>query len=290
MAEHPAPSLRAVSAPADPTGARFLINGIPDGRIDPRDRGFCLGDGLFETMAVRRGRIRFHERHMERLARGCETLMLPVPERALLESELAQLIGAGEDGTLRLTWTRGPGPRGYAPPAEAAPTRVLAFHPGRPAPPERPARLRWCETRLGVQPRLAGLKHLNRLEQVLARAEWNDPCIDEGIMRAVDGRVIECTMANLFLARGDRLITPDLGDCGVAGVVRAVALDAAAEAGMEARTRDVTPADVAAADEIFITSAARGISPVGRIDDRAYPAPGPVTQSLDSRIDWMEHG
>ena len=274
-------------ARADPA-ARFLVNGAPGGCIDPADRGLCLGDGLFETMAVRAGRVRFWGRHMERLARGCSALSLPAPDAEVLAAERDRLVGESGTGSLRLTLTRGPGPRGYALPAEPAPTRVLAFHPGPPPAAGDPLRLRWCDTRLGIQPRLAGLKHLGRLEQILARAEWNDPCIDEGVMQAVDGRVIECTASNLFLVLDGRLVTPALVDCGVAGVVRGVVLETAARAGLETTVRDLSPGEVGRATEAFVTNAARGVAPVGTIGERAFPGRGPVTSALEQEIDWAE--
>lgn len=278
-----------MSAASASTGPRFLVDGQGNRGVDPADRGLCLGDGLFETIAIRGGRARFWDRHMARLARGCARLGLPAPDVATLERECTRLVADDPVGTLRLTLTRGVGPRGYAPPADPAPTRILAFHPGSaPATTPSPLQLRWCETRLAVQPRLAGLKHLGRLEQVLARAEWNDPCIDEGIMQSVDGRVIECTSANLFLVRQGRVITPDLADCGVAGVVRGVVLDTAADAGIETEVRDVARDEIAAAEELFVTSATRAIAAVGAVAERRYEAPGPVTHMLDGHIDWMD--
>lgn len=272
----------------DPSAtARTLINGHSDGVISPFDRGFAFGDGLFETIAVRQGAPRLWQAHCERLERGCRALDLPAPERGTLAAEVEQARGADLEGTVRITITRGVGPRGYAPPPAPVPTRVVTFHPGQPRLPERPLTLRWCDTRLGLQPELAGLKHLNRLDQVRARAEWSDPEVDEGIVLSVDGRVIECVAANLFVVREGVLITAELSDCGVAGVVRRQVLDTAAALSIETEVRDVGAGEVKTADEIFVTNSVRGIAPVGALEGRHFPAPGPVTEHLIHHSDWL---
>jgi 4-amino-4-deoxychorismate lyase len=141
--------------------------------------------------------------------------------------------------------------------------------------------------RLGLQPALAGLKHLNRLEQVMARAEWADPRIDEGIMQSLDGRVIECVAANLFLVRDSTVITPRIRDCGVDGVTRRQVLATAASLELATEERDIAPDGVINADEIFVTSSTRGIAAVGHVEDVPYPAPGPVTDRLIQHSDWL---
>lgn len=273
-----------MSSPTETPDA--LINGNPGTHVDAGDRGFTLGDGLFETIAIRGGRPRFWRAHYERLQKGCQRLALPTPDAETLHDEIERVCGGRASGMVRLTLSRGVGPRGYAPPDDPSPTRVVAFHPGGP-PAERPLTLRWCDMRLGLQPELAGLKHLNRLEQVLARSEWQDPGIDEGIMQSVDGRVIECVTANIFLVREGELVTPALSDCGVAGVVRAKVLEAAADLGVETDVRDIGPGEVATADELFITNSSRGVAAVGILGDRAFTAPGRLTRQLGGQIDWQ---
>jgi len=126
--------------------------------------------------------------------------------------------------------------------------------------------VRLCETRLGLNPRLAGMKHLNRLEQVLAGAELRDPGIDEGLMRSIDDRLVSGTAANLFLVRGERLVTPQISNCGVTGVMREVVLRTAAQLGIATEILDLTVTDLESADELFLTNSVRGIRPVGRVD------------------------
>ena len=144
--------------------------------------------------------------------------------------------------------------------------------------------VRLCDTPLGLNPVLAGLKHLNRLEQVMASAEWNDPAIAEGLMSSVDGRVICATAANVFLVREGTLVTPDIRDCGVAGVMRGIVLAAARELDIFTEVRDVRQLDFVESDEVFLTNAITGVRPVGEIlGVRRYAAPGEVTRRL------MEH-
>lgn len=266
---------------------RTLVDGRAQDSVSVLDRGLLLGDGLFETIAIRQGRAPLWVSHCERLEQGCTALGLPAPDRNVLVDEADRVLGDDLHGTLRLTITRGLGARGYAQPETVEPTRVVTFHPGQPAAAAQPLRLRWCDARLGLQPALAGLKHLNRLEQVMARAEWSDPGIDEGIVQSLDGRVIECVATNLFLVRDAVLITPRIRDCGVDGVARRQVLATAASLGLTTEERDVLPDEVARADELFVTSSIRGIAAVGYVEDVAYAAPGPITARLARHSDWL---
>ena len=200
---------------------RRLVNGVEGGAIAADDRGLFYGDGLFETMAVRNGRIRCFGLHMSRLGSGCARLGIPMLPLSLLEEECLQVLEGLGSGVVKLVLTRGTGPRGYRPPAEPTVTRIVIASAPRAVPGhEDGIVVRVCDTRLALSPILAGIKHLNRLEQVLACAEWNDPAIAEGIMLAADDRVIGATAANLFVVRHGRLYTPEIRDCGVAGVMR----------------------------------------------------------------------
>lgn len=253
------------------------------------DRGFALGDGLFETIAIRDGRPRFWQAHADRLLDGCRRLAIPAPSIDELLHELECVRDGALSGTARITVTRGPGPRGYAPPPEPAPTRVVGFYPATSASAHKPRfSLRWCETRLALQPALAGLKHLNRLEQVLARAEWTDPAIDEGIMLATDGRVVECVMSNLFLVVDGVLVTPALDECGVSGVMRRQVLEAAMGSGIDTEVRRVEPDEVARASAVFVTNALRGIVAVERVGDLQYSPREPVVQHLMDRLETVD--
>lgn len=264
---------------------RRLVNGVESSAISVDDRGLQYGDGLFETMSAQDGRVRNFERHMERLAEGGRRLGFPVPDANLIAAECERALTGLGAGSVKLMLTRGPGPRSYRPPADPAVTRIVVSSAPKPRnDPGDGIVVRLCDTPLGLNPRLAGLKHLNRLEQVLASAEWNDPAIAEGLMSSVDGRIVCATAANVFLVQAGRLVTPAIRNCGVAGVMRGLVLDAAGELGIAADVRDVFPADLDTADEVFLTNAITGVRPVGEIlGVRRYAVPGDVTRVLLER-------
>jgi 4-amino-4-deoxychorismate lyase len=264
---------------------RRLVNGVESSAISVDDRGLQYGDGLFETMSAQDGRVRHFARHMERLAEGGRRLGLPVPEPKLVAAECERALAGLGAGSVKLMLTRGPGPRSYRPPAEPSVTRIVVSSAPKPRnDPDDGIVVRLCETPLGLNPRLAGIKHLNRLEQVMACAEWDDPTIAEGLMSAVDGRIVCATAANVFLVRDGRLVTPAIRDCGVAGVMRGLVLAVARELGITADIVDVRPDDLGTADEVFLTNAITGVRPVGEIlGVRRYAAPGDVTRTLIER-------
>ncbi len=259
----------------------MLIDGQPRDSIDARDRGLHYGDGLFETIAVKDARPLLWPEHMARLADGCRRLGLPLPNPDLLRREAAAEIAESGFGVLKIMLTRGCGGRGYRPPADPDITRILAFHPAPDYPPEfwtKGVRVRLCNTRLGMNPALAGMKHLNRLEQVLARREWDDDGIVEGLMRDSAGNLLEGTMSNLFLVNSQRLLTPALDQCGVAGVMRKKVLETASEVGIHCRIADVSLQELERADALFLTNALIGIWPVRQVDGQSFsldaiPAP-----------------
>jgi len=247
---------------------RKFVNGVEGGSVSVDDRGLQYGDGLFETMAASNGRVRRFRSHMARVADGCRRLDMPAPPIELIEYDCLRASEGFGAGVVKLTLTRGPGPRGYAPPVEASLTRIIVSTAQQVSEAEaaRPLTLRVCETRLGRNPQLAGMKHLNRLEQVLAAAELRDTVADEGIMRSTDDRIVCGTAANVFMVRDGQLLTPQITDCGVAGVMREAVLAAAEALGIVVVIDDFTLDDLARADECFLSNAVRGIRPVGRVE------------------------
>jgi len=270
---------------------RRLVNGSDVGGVAADDRGLQYGDGLFETMTAANGRIRNFVLHMARLEDGCRRLGFPRPDARLVERECANALGELGSGVVKLVLTRGPGPRGYRPPAEPSITRVITASAARPAlaAPEA-LTVRVCDTRLGVNPRLAGIKHLNRLEQVLACAEWTDTNVAEGLMLSVDGRLISATAANVFLVSGNVLRTPDVRDCGVSGVMRQVVLRAAEELALTVDVADVGLEALASADEVFLTNAVAGIRPVRALVGHGEWPLGNVTQLLMAHLSARGEG
>jgi 4-amino-4-deoxychorismate lyase len=243
----------------------MLINGQPSQEISANDRGFQYGDGLFETALLVNGRVRFIDDHCQRLFTGCARLGIAPPDRATLLREIAQVTADADRGVLKIIVTRGTGGRGYRPTGATSSTRVVALHPFAQAP-HGGLRLRWCDIRLGRNARLAGIKHLNRLEQVLAQSEWRDGEADDGLMLDTEGEVICATSANVFVVREGALITPDLRFSGVQGVMRAQVIKAAARLQLALSEEPVWPHDLETASEVFITNAVRGIRSVGSLD------------------------
>jgi 4-amino-4-deoxychorismate lyase len=262
-----------------------LVNGVETGLVATADRGLQYGDGLFETIAVRNGKPRLWERHLQRLQNGCERLQIAMPENSLLEHEMQQAMQGEREAVVKIVLTRGAGGRGYRFDTATPPTRIISTHPWPTYPEQNRSQgvaVRWCRTPLARQPLLAGLKHLNRLEQVLARAEWREEYA-EGLMCDSAGQVIEGTMSNLFLVRNGVLLTPDLSQCGVEGVMRAEVLDRARQLGIETKIQPITPVAVSSADEMFITNAVIGLWPVSSLESKRY-AVGKVTQALQAAL------
>lgn len=245
-----------------------LVDGLPGGVVSASDRGLHYGDGLFETLPVIAGEARHWDRHLQRLRLGCVRLGIPCPQETLLRADLEALCTGVERAVLKLIVTRGSGGRGYRPPAQAAATRVFARYPWPSHAPDLCRSgivVRVCATRLAHNPALAGLKHLNRLEQVLARREWDDPGIHESLMLDGDGRVIEGTMSNLFIVREGRLTTPDLSRCGVLGIMRQLVIDRAARAGMATEIRAMDLAEVMSAEGAFLCNSVVGLWPIAEL-------------------------
>jgi 4-amino-4-deoxychorismate lyase len=255
------------------------IDGRPGSTIDVRDRGFNYGDGAFETMRIRRNEIRLLDFHLERLDHACRRLQILAPGMTGLRRELERAASQRQEGVVKLIVSRGIGARGYRPSGRERSTRVISVHPLPPrAQPRAPVRVRMCFLQLGANPALAGLKTLNRLESVMARAEWTDPGIWEGLLRDSEGHIVCGTMSNLFLRRGRSLVTPRLDRCGIAGVMRRWVLAQARALELEAREARVEWRDLAGADEAFMTNAVAGVVPVS------------VIQHGRSRLRLTQHG
>ncbi len=249
------------------------INGRETDALDSRDRGLHYGDGVFETIAVSGSRPLQWSRHMDRLKGGCRRLGFQAPDADDLLRQAHAEIHGRESGVLKILVTRGLGGRGYRPPEVARPSTIIACYPSPEHPVEwreRGVRLRMCQLRLCHNPLLAGIKHLNRLEQVLSRAEWNDPDIAEGLLRDTVGHIIEATAANLFVLRDGHLLTPALDYCGVAGIMRARVLDRARDMGIPVRIDELSMEHVAEADALFLTNSVIGCWPVRELSGRFY--------------------
>ncbi len=252
-----------------------LVNGQAAEFLSLNDRAIQFGDGVFRTIRLEQGRLVFWARHYRKLAADCAALGIEAPaERTLLDEARSLIAHSGmRDATIKLIVSRGESQRGYAAPAECRPTRIVQILP-LPAYPERlyreGARVRLCETRASWQPMLAGVKHLNRLENVLARREWSDPSILEGLLLDRDGFVLEGVTSNVLALRDGVLQTPLLDGGGVAGVLREVALDTARQLGWRVEACRLSLDDLRAAERVWISNSLMGLMPVAALDAHGW--------------------
>lgn len=265
-----------------------LVNGVESDAIGVRDRGLTYGDGVFRTFLLRGGRPLLWPRQYEKLAADCGALRIACPDAAVFERDLAVIATRFPDCVVRIVVTRGSGERGYAIPAAASPVRVVSASP-LPQYPQRyydsGVRVQLCRIRLAAQPALAGIKHLNRLENVLARAEWSDPGIAEGLLCDANDHVICGTMSNVFLVNDCELVTPDLARCGVTGVQRELVIELARSNNIPVRIANVSVDGLLAADELFLVNSVIGIWQVAAFDRKSW-SPGPLTARVRR---WLEH-
>ncbi len=268
-----------------------MLNGVIVDQDKPviylDDRGLSYGDGVFETMLLRNGQVRFLDDHIQRIQQSCERLNIFLPNSTWLHDELQRLLNAHQDGIVKLLITRGRGSRGYRASVDNKPTRLWQlFAPITST--NTGITVRWCTTRFARNSLLAGIKHLNRLEQVMARLEWHDEQVQEGLMLDTEGELISATMGNIFFVKDEKLITPDLRFCGVHGIMRRNVLRFANEMKLPVEERAVMPNELFVMTEVFVTNAVRGIQPVTKLvsadGDRQWKI-GEVTKRMMQRLD-----
>jgi 4-amino-4-deoxychorismate lyase len=267
----------------------MLVNGVLSDSISATDRGLLYGDGVFRTFKIQGGRPLSWHLHYRKLQEDCAALLLPCPESSLLLNELLFLSAQRPDAVAKIIVTRGEGIRGYGLPPRVMATRILSLSPL----PDYPAhyatrgiKLRVCDIRLSHQPRLAGIKHLNRLENVLAAAEWNDGEIAEGVLLDSSGSLVECTRSNLFIIENGEIATPDLSLCGVAGVQRGRVLEWAASRNIPCRITRFGLDELLRADEVFVVNSVIGLWPVRELQGRIW-SEFPVSMQIQKWL-WDE--
>lgn len=234
------------------------------------NRACLYGDGVFETMRLTAGRIAFWSHHWLRLQTGLRRLGFPDLSEQALMSALAPALVEDKDAVLRVTISRD-GIRGYRYSHDAnliidvqrlsLPTTI--WH-------GQSLKVRWCQTRWAQQPLLAGIKHLNRLEQVLARSEWSDTCIAEGLVCDTQGQVISGTMSALLLRFGETVLAADISQTGIDSVARRVVLDALPSMGYEVQVQSLSKKDVLMADELLLMNVVQGIGSVASCDGVSF--------------------
>ncbi|WP_423223256.1 aminotransferase class IV [Candidatus Amarolinea aalborgensis] len=261
-------------------------------RISVHDRGFLLGDGLFETMRAAGGRVLHLDQHLARLSRGAAVLGFELPPQAGLADAVHSTLAANDlasrEAVVRLTVSRGVGPRGLGPPLRPSPTVVIIAAPlTAPLPVQQTAIT--LPFRLDAASPLVGLKTLNYLPQILGRQAALAAGADEGIFLNHADALVEGCASNLFWVRGNLLCTPDL-TCGpLPGITRAIALTLASTLGLSVREGAFARSALAEADEAFLTNSVLGFMPLTRLDDRAIGQgkPGSVTARLQAALQQM---
>jgi branched-chain amino acid aminotransferase len=254
-------------------------------RLDPSDRGLLLGDGLFETMRAAAGRLPLLPRHMARLRDGASLLGLPAPSEQAVADAARELLEADDlaDAAVRLTLTRGPGPRGLLPPDEPLPTLLLTAAPLPPAPAPVRAVIATV-TRRNERSPLARVKALGYLDQLLALREARNRGADDALLLNTKGRLACATAANLFLARGRELLTPPVAEGALPGVTRALVLELAPTLGLTPRERPLAPSALDEADAVLLTGSLRLVTPVAAVDGRGFADPGRLAQRIAATL------
>lgn len=270
----------------------IMINGQWQTQLSALDRGLAYGDGVFRTLRVEQGQPLQWARHWQKLQADAAKIGLTLPPVEIFNAEVKAFLAAQSPtrGCLKITLTRGIGERGYRLPTQTTTTRILQSSPlpDRYHNPEA-VRVRLCHLKLAEQPALAGIKHLNRLENVLARAEWQDETIFEGILCNTRDLVIGGVMSNIFMLHGKVLSTPELRTSGVAGVVREQLLEeATAQFGWQTKVRPLTLADLRAAQAVFLSNSLFGVVPVSEVIGMRQWQASPSWANLQAWQAWRQ--
>jgi len=265
----------------------ILVNGQVRDAVPVTDRGLWYGDGVFRTIPLDAGRPLCWVRHFAKLRSDCGVLGIPCPDEIILREELAVVARSEPSGIAKIIVTRGSGARGYRPPRSAMPTRIVMALERTQYPAEFTSggiKVRRCSTQLALQPLLAGVKHLNRLENVMARAEWSEPSIAEGLLLDQEGNVIEGTMSNLFIVENGILSTPDLRRCGVAGVTRDRIIEAAQQHGIGCKIENIRYDRLYGSQEFWLVNSLIGLWQVREFEGRIW-APGALGLQMRRWLD-----
>ena len=270
--------------------AEWFANGAPIHSLPIGDRGVQYGDGLFETVAIRKGEPRLWTLHSERLARGCKLLSITMPSEEELADGIAHAIQSSDVpaayGIVKIIVTAGVSQRGYGRIASNTPTVLFGAFASAPPPASYyrdGIETALCRTRLAVRSPTAGLKTLNRIEQVLARSELTDKKFFEGLTMDADDHVICGTMSNVFFVTGQAISTPPVDDCGVAGVMRAHVLSSLADVGRSVSLEKTKLSELERVDEVFVSNSQFGVIPVAKCNEMHWGV-GHVTRDVMSTM------
>lgn len=259
------------------------INGVACEHLSVSDRGLHYGDGLFETIACTGGKLQFWHEHIARLRSGAISLGIDTGSIENFASDVQAMLHQHRirDCVVKLLLTRGRSERGYRCPSPQKPTRVVILSELPQFPQqylEQGISACFCQHPVSKNVRLAGIKHLNRLDNVLARSEWQDE-YQEGFMQDDSGHIIEGTMSNIFAVKNNLLFTPLLNFSGVNGIIRDQILSIAQQLGITSVITNISKNELINMDEIFICNSLIGIWPVSSLAAKTY-LPGPISKLL----------
>jgi len=265
---------------------KSLINGKPSEQVSVHDRGFLYGDGVFETMPAFLGKVMWFDKHYDRLKLGCNALKIAVPKKEVLIADIEQLLGKQQRATIKIIITRGTSARGYKVDPDASPTRVVLcseWNDSLRMKAETGIRLKLCKTPIGRHPILGSLKHLNRLENVLARQEWQGDEYDEGLMCDEFGNIVDGIMSNIFICKDKKIKTPRIQLSGINGIMRNWVLGLDKSWNIE-EINGMTIDDVVEADEVFMSNSLIGLWPVKHFNDKHFEI-GPIYKKLYKKLE-----
>jgi len=270
-----------------------LINGLPADYLNINDRSIHYGDGLFETILCCNNHLYFWQQHFQRLQFSAKKLKLACPDEKLLLKDIRELLEKNENSAnnnyvVKIIISRGNSERGYHFANKSEQTRIVILSAIETNYSSILSRellsgdLYICEQQVSINKNLAGLKHLNRLENVLARNEWNTGYID-GLMLNNNQHVIEGTMSNLFAVKNNQLYTPDLELSGVNGIMREIIIDLASKSNINTSVVDLTINDLSTMNELFISNSLIGIKSINKLCDWTYSKHN-VTKNIFSEL------
>jgi 4-amino-4-deoxychorismate lyase len=270
--------------------ANMWINGIQQTELSARDRAVQFGDGCFTTAAVKNGKVVLLDAHLQRLKDSCERLLMNAPDLQQLAAEMCQAASGHAQAVLKVILTPGAGGRGYSRAGCNSPTRIISLSPWPQhynTLQQQGAVLMTSPVRLARSPLLAGIKHLNRLEQVLIRHHLDQTGADEALVLDTQGTVVECCAANLFWRKGGNVFTPHLENAGVDGIMRRYLMAQMGAFGQTCQLIDGSREEVLNADEVVICNALMPVLPVRQIDDVSFTARS-LYQQLRASCPTME--
>jgi 4-amino-4-deoxychorismate lyase len=280
------------------TSHKNLINGIASDYLTIDDRSIHYGDGLFETILCDGNKLYFWAQHFQRLQSSAQRLKIPWPAEQLLLDDINRLldenrVGATSARVIKIIVSRGVGERGYAFSKKVTANRIVSLselatdYSSLLVKKLLSGKLFLCEQQVSINKNLAGIKHLNRLENVLARNEWQTDYID-GLMLNANQHVIEGTMSNLFAVKNNQLFTPDLALCGVSGIMRDVIMQIAVKNNIEVIVDNLALDALFEKDELFITNSLIGMKSVTCLAEVTYNKSHVSNIIFDALLDAMK--